>query len=287
MNKTKLAKPASIALGALALALGASAAFADDWTSQNFMKPYEETFQINLGGIVNQFDTSLRLNGQQNQGTDFNLENNGLKKNLSSFEAALQWRFYQRHRFDVDYYTVSRSGSHSYTGDIDIGDDNFPAGATVGMHNKFDLFSLDYRYSFVQDPDYELAGIFGFYGGKFTFDVNATGQVGTGAAAVNTTYNNSVSTTLPLPMLGLSWDWYLNPQMKLSVLGMGMKAKVCSVDGHAYLMNVSGDYMFTRNLGMGARWAYVDISADVDKSSFDGSFGWRANTFSLYGKLLF
>lgn len=285
MKKTKLAKPASIALGAAALILGAPPALAQDWTSQNFMKPYEETVQINLGGIVNQFDTNLRLDGQNTHGTDINLENNGLKKNLTSFEAALMWRFYQRHRLDLDYYTVSRSGSHTYSTDIDIGGNDYPLGATVGMHNKYDLFAIDYRYSFVQDPDYELAALVGFYGGKVTFDVNAVATAGNNGASA--TYNNSVSTTLPLPMLGASWDWYLNPQAKITVQGMGMKAKIGNVDGHAYVVGVTGDYMLTRNFGLGARYNYVDISAVVDKSSFDGSFGWKASTFSLYAKLLF
>jgi hypothetical protein len=285
MNKTKLAKPASVTLGAIALALGAFPALAQDWTSQNFMKPYEETVTINLGGIVNQFDTNLTLDGPNTRGTDINLENNGLKKNLSSFEAALIWRFYQRHRLDFDYYTVSRSGSHTYNTDINIGGNDYPLGATVGMRNKNDLFALDYRYSFVQDPGYELAAILGFYGGKVTFDVNAVGTIATTGASA--TYNKSVSTTLPLPMLGASWDWYLTPQTKITVLGMGMKAKISNVDGHAYVVGASGDYMLTRNLGLGARYTYVDISANVDKSDFDGSFGWRVNTFSLYAKLLF
>ena len=285
MNKTKLAKPASIAFGTVALALGGQA-FAQDWTSQDFIKPYDETVQINLGGIVNQFDTSLRLDGQNSQGTNLNLENNGLKKNLSSFEAALQWRIAQRHRLDFDYYTVKRSGSHTYSGEIDLGDNHYPYGASVGMSNKYDLFAIDYRYSFIQDPDYEIAGLFGFYGGKVTFDVNAVGTLGTNNSTVSGAYNKSVSTTIPLPMIGASWDWYPNRQTKLSALGMGMKAQIGSVDGHAYVLGAGGEYLLTRNLGVGARYTYVDISATV-KSDFNGDFSWRVNTFSLYAKLEF
>ncbi len=84
MNKIKPAKRAAFALGAV-LALGATASQAADWMSQDFMKPYEDTLTIGLGGIVNQFDTSLRLDGEGSRGSDINLENNGLKKNLSSF----------------------------------------------------------------------------------------------------------------------------------------------------------------------------------------------------------
>ena len=146
MKKTNMAKAVCLALGTGTFAL-AGPAFAQDWMSQDFIKPYDETVTIGLGGIVNQFDTSLRLDGSGNNtshGTDINLENNGLKKNLSSFEGALSWRFAQRHRLDLDYYTVSRSGSKSYTGDINIGGNDYPVGANVNIRNKYDLGSIDY-----------------------------------------------------------------------------------------------------------------------------------------------
>ncbi|HEY2629797.1 MAG TPA: hypothetical protein VGI57_11760 [Usitatibacter sp.] len=267
---------------AILLSAGAPAAFAADFMSQDFIKPYDETFSIGLGGIVNQFDTSLRLDGSSSKGTDINLENNGLKKNLSSFEGSFEWRFASRHRLELDYYTVSRSGSHTYTGDINIGGNDYPIGANVNIRNKYDLGSIDYRYSFVQEPDYEIAALVGFYGGKFTFDVAATGLNTSG-----TTYNKSISTTLPLPLIGLTGDWYLTPASRLGAKAMGMKAKIGDVDGHAYQYEVYGEYMLVRNLGIGARWVYTDIKADVNKTDFDGSFGWRVNAGSLYAKFVF
>jgi len=287
MKKTNMAKAVSLALGTGTFAL-AGPAFAQDWMSQDFIKPYDETVTIGLGGIVNQFDTSLRLDGSGNNtshGTDINLENNGLKKNLSSFEGALSWRFAQRHRLDLDYYTVSRSGSKSYTGDINIGGNDYPVGANVNIRNKYDLGSIDYRYSFSQSPDFEWAALIGFYGGKFTFDVNAIGAVG--SASNTAAYNKSVSTTLPLPLVGLTADWYLSPQTRLGAQAMGMQAKIGDVDGHAYQLQLSGDYMLVRNMGIGAKWVYTDIAASVDKSDFNGHMGWRANSFSLYAKLIF
>jgi hypothetical protein len=280
MNKTKILRAAPIAVGATIFALGAPVAFAQD-----FIKPYDESVTIGLGGIVNQFDTSLRLDGQNRNGTDINLENNGLKKNLSSFEAALAWRFFKRHRFDIDYFTVSRSGSKSYTGDITIGDTDFPVGASVSMKNKYDLFSLDYRYSLFQTPEWETAVGLGVYGGKFTFDVNAVGNVG--STGTQGTYNNSVSTTLPLPLLGVTVDWHPDSRWKISGRAYGMQAKVSDVDGRVYNFAVGAEYMLMRNFGVGARWTYTDINVDVTKSNFNGSLGWRANNASLYGTIVF
>ena len=274
-------------LGVVAGLMGAFCApsvLAADWLSQDFMNPYDEAFILDLGGIVNQFDTRLRLDGtSSSHGSDINLENNGLKKNLSSFEGGIMWRFYQRHRLHADYYSVKRSGSRVYETDINIGGNDYPVGATVGITNKYQLFTLDYRYSFIQQPEYELSAVVGAYGGKITFDVSAVGNAGNLTAA----YNKSSSTTLPLPTLGVSWDWYPSKQVKVSALVAGMKAKISDVDGRIGLFSLDSDYMLTRNLGIGLRYSYVDIVADVNKDSFDGHFNWKANSISAYAKLAF
>ena len=263
-------------------AAAATPAMAQDFFSQNFITPGEENFTLNLGGILNQFDTSVRLDGSTTRGTDINLENNGLSKNLTSFQADGTWRFAQRHRIDALYFTTKRSGDQTYNTTIDIGDQVFPVGATVHASSKNDMFNLDYRYSFVKNPDFELAGLFGFWGGKFTFDLNAVGNGTSGA-----TYNKSVSTTLPLPLLGVTADWYPDKQWKFDMLLSGIKAKIGDVDGHAYVLGASGEYMFARNFGAGVRYTYTDVKADVTKSNFNGTFSWRMNSASLYAKFMF
>jgi hypothetical protein len=47
------------------------------------------------------------------------------------------------------------------------------------------------------------------------------------------------------------------------------------------------DYMLTRNLGIGVRYMYSDLSVDVTKSSFNGSIDWKSSAVSLYAKLVY
>jgi hypothetical protein len=157
-------------------------------------------------------------------------------------------------------------------------------GATVSASAKDDFVNADYRYSFVKKPELEAAVLLGFWGGKFTYDLNATGSGPGGAQAA---YNKSVSTTLPLPMLGATLDWYPDRRWKATALVQGMKAKVGDVDGHAYVFGASSEYMLVRNFGLGLRYLYSDVKADVTKSDFNGHLGWRMNSISLYGKLVF
>jgi hypothetical protein len=266
---------------ATGLALSVLAAPALAQSSSPYLSPYDETISITLGGIVNRFDTSVRFDNSNNQhGTDIHLEDNALAKNLTSFEATATWRFFRAHRLDLDYYTANRSGSQTYSREVDIGDNTYPLGATVNARANSEVFSADYRWSFSQQPTVEWAALLGLYGGTFKYDIDATGTVG----GVTRSASKHVSTTVPLPMLGVSMDWYPDPQWHAGASIMGIKAKIGDVDGHAYRIGAYGEWMFLRNWGVGARYVYNDIEADVTKSDFNGNLGWRANSVSLYAK---
>ncbi|HEX4762973.1 MAG TPA: hypothetical protein VFU92_01500 [Usitatibacter sp.] len=276
--------PARLGSRALVAAVAAAALpAAAQMSSQNFAGPYDPTISVTLGGVVNRFDTSVRLDGQTQRGTDFALEDNGLDSSSSSFTAGLTWRIAQRHRVDFNYFESKRSGERTYSNEIDIGDSTFPLGATVGIQAKDQFFFADYRYSLIQDPTFELAALFGIYGGKFTFDINAVGNAGNSS----NTYNKSVSTGLPLPLIGLTADWYPDRQWHMAAQFEGLKAKVGDVDGHAYVAGAALEYMFTRGWGMGARYDYTEIKADVTKGDFNGNFAWKTSAVSLYAKLVF
>ena len=270
------------AAGALAAFLSQGAC-GQGFMSQELMAPMDDFFTFRLGGIVNRFDSSVRLDGQTTRGTDIDLEGNGLERNLSSLEASATWRLGRRHRIDLQYYEAKRDGNRDYATEIEIGDSTFPLGANVAVQARSRIADLAYRYSFSQSPHHETAVLLGIYGGKFTYDLNAVGTTGT----VTRTFNRTVSTTLPLPMLGITFDWYPDRRWKVGALLQGMKAQVGDIDGHAYMAAASLEYMFTRNLGMGARLSYTDIEADVSKGDFNGRIGWSANSVSLYGKLAF
>jgi opacity protein-like surface antigen len=271
------------ASAAVAMALASGKAVAQDFMSQAFIKPGQEKFTLNLGGIVNQFDTSLKLNGESSTGTNINLESGGLKHSLSSFDVSATWRFLDRHRIDVQYFSAKRSGGRSLDTQLTIRDQVFPVGATVETDAKDHFLIADYRYSFMKTDEIELAGLLGLYGGQFKFDVNATGNDVLDPRTVQTT----ASTTVPLPLIGATVDWYVNPQLKLSAHLAGIKADIGDVDGSVLVVGGAVEYMLVRNLGVGLRYMYSDVDVDVNKSRFNGSTTWRMNSVSLYAKLMF
>jgi len=272
MRKTRTSVSIALALAATSI-LSAQPALADD-----FIKGGSETFTLNLGGIVNQFDTSLRLDGAVSKGTQINLEGNGLSENLTSFMASGTWRIADRHRVDALYFGVDRSASRSSTHDITVKDQVIPAGSTVSAESQVDYLLFDYRYSFYKSDAWEFAGMLGFYGANFDFTVAGPGLVGGTVSA---------STTLPLPLIGLSADWYVMPRWKISSSLLGMQAEIGDVDGSITVFTLGTDYMFTRNLGLGVSYLYSNIDVDVTKSDFNGNISFGNNAVLLYAAMKF
>jgi hypothetical protein len=271
---------------AIQIALAASiVALVQPVLAQDFIKGGEETLTLNLGGIVNQFDTSVSINGGGVQGTPINLEGQGLQKSLSSLQASGTWRITERNRVDALYFGAKRSGSRQSTRDITVGGQVIPAGFNVSAETKDQFLVADYRYSFMKSSELELAGLVGLYGGWFDFNVSGAGTRPGAAAPV--TIGTSSSTTVPLPIVGASVDWYIQPRWKVSSMLAGMSAHVGSVDGNITVFQLGTDYMFTRNWGVGMSYMYAKLNADVTKSGFNGNLNWSNNSVMLYATAKF
>lgn len=268
------------ALAATALLLAQAA------LAQDFIKGGEEKYTLRLGGIVNQFDTNVTINGTAGTGTPVNLEGNGMKQNMSSLDIGGSWRFADRHRLDFTYFSANRSGSRKYDRNITVGDKVFQAGFDVNAEAKSDFLILDYRYSMYKSDALEFAGVLGFYGGKFNFDVNGTVAVSGGGGATGSASKSS-STTVPLPLIGASLDWYIQPRWKASTSLEGMKAKIGSVDGTATFFTLGTEYMLARNWGLGMSYMYTKVKVDATSSGFNGTVDWGSNAVVAYATMKF
>jgi len=250
-----------------------------DLMSQNFIDGGNETLTLDLGGILNQFDTSVRLDGQGTHGTNINLEKNGGQNTLSSFEASGTWRFLSRNRIDVQYFLTKRSGSRQLEKTVVIGDNVIPSGSNLSAQVKDQFLLADYRYSFVKTQAIEVAGLLGIYGGQYNFDLTAldSAQV----------ISKSVSTTVPLPLIGVTLDWYISPRWKISGNIEGLKASIGSAEGSVFIAGAATEFMLVRNFGIGLAYMYSDIDVDVSKSDFNGNLTWKVNSLRAYAQFKF
>lgn len=249
-----------------------------------FIEQGDETLMINLGGVVDRFDTTIRLDGTSGRGSEVNLEKNGAQRTVQSFTASGTWRFLSRNRIDIAYFgSNSRSNTRQTDRDFTIDGEVIAAGASLSTEAKSQIFSADYRFSFIKTDALEFAGLIGVYGGYFKFDVNAVGNV----SGTTKTFTTSASTPVPLPLIGLTVDWYVTPRWRISGNVEGLKAKIGDVDGSIFMAGVGTDYMLTRNLGLGLSFYYTNLNVDVSKSSFNGKIGWTTDSALAYARIVF
>jgi hypothetical protein len=258
----------------IVLALGGSN---EVWADQALIKQGEETFTVNLGGVINQTNTTLRLDSSSGSSREVDLEDAGMNEDSASFLGAATWRFAAKHRVGIQMFTLQRSGSKTTTEAIQLGDTVVPAGTELSAESKAQFFILNYQYSFIKNDSLELAGLVGLYAARFKFNFNAT------SPAIDV----EKSTDAPLPVLGARLDYYVNPRWTVSLSGEAMKMKVGDVDGRVYYALLSTDYALTRHFGVGIGYSLADIQLDVDKGDFHGRVNWRMNSLLGYAQVRF
>jgi hypothetical protein len=257
----------------MACVLVAGACANDAQAQQAMIAPGTETFKINLGGILTTNNTSFRLDGSNGRGTDIDLESiTGLEGDVSSIFASATWRFAPTHRVGILAFQVDRDKTQTIDRSITIGDTVIPINTSLSTEAKSQFFIVNYQWSFVKNADMEIAAVLGLYGANLKYKFTASNPV----------VDIDKSTAAPLPVIGLSADFYLNPRWTVSVLGEGLKVKVGDVDGSMYYLSASTDYMFTPNWGVGVGYQLADIKADLTKGDFRGHLGWRMDGYFAY-----
>ena len=260
---------------ALAAAALAAPALADDLP----IRGGTEKFKLNLGAILNQNDTSLRLEGPTGRGIEFGLEGgNGVKRDTWSTLASGTWRFSPNHRVGFQSFSTRRENTRTLEQDRVIDDQTIPAGSELKTSSKTSFLVANYQYSLLRDDRIELSAMAGIYGARFKFGFDSS----------NPPRSIQSNTTAPLPMFGIGLDTFITPRWTFSTFFEGLALKVGDVKGSVGYLGMSTDYMLTRHLGIGAGISSVHISADVNKDNgSQQSFDWRTSNFFAYGQVRF
>jgi hypothetical protein len=239
----------------------------------------KEKVKLNFGAILNQNDTSLRLEGPSGRGIEFGLEgSNGVKRDTLSTLASGSWRFSPNHRVGFQSFSTKRSTSRTTERELVLDDQTIPVGTQLDTSSKTSFLVLNYQYSLLRDDRVELSAMAGIYGARFKFGFDST----------NPPRSIDSNTTAPLPMIGISLDTFITPRWTVSTFFEGLALKVGDVRGGINYIGLSTDYMLTRHFGLGLGISAVHVSADVDKANgAQHSFDWRSNNVFAYGQFRF
>jgi len=267
-------KPRSLPVALIAAALAAPALAQDGPIPGG-----TEKFKLNLGTILNQNDTSLRLEGPSGRGIEFGLEgSNGVKRDVWSVLGSGTWRFAPNHRVGFQSFYTKRSASRTTERELVLEDQTIPAGTQLDTSSKTQFLVVNYQYSLLRDDRVEISAMAGLYGARFEFQFNST----------TPPRNISSDTTAPLPMIGIGLDTFITPRWTVSTFVEGLALKVGDVRGSVIYIGMSTDYMLTRHFGIGLGVSAVRVSADVDKDNgAQHSFDWRSNNLFAYGQFRF
>lgn len=254
------------------LVLAPASSRAEEW-----IKHGKETFTFGLGAFLPAFNTRLRVDNQTaGAGSSIDLEDDlGLNEDESVFWVGGTWRFADRHRFGVSYFSFNRNASATALRELEIGDEIYPLGATLETEFGLTIAPVYYAYSLIKNERHELAGSFGFH--WFALDFVVQGDASLNGEDANATA--SASTDVPLPLFGLRYDYYINQRWTTSAHGeifaLDITDEAFDFSGSLYNIRLSTDYWLTKNFGIGAAISWFDIDAKIDDSEWKGEVDYR------------
>ena len=154
-----------------------------------------DSFRFSLGGFRAESTTEARLSpAGGGAGADVNFEDMlGLNEKKLVGEASLYWRFTERWRLDLGYWSLNRNGTRTMSTDVEWGGNTYPIGTTVDSNFKISDLRAAVGYSFFRRPDKELGVGFGLHRTGLEASLNA--------ASIGATSATSQSVTAPLPFI--------------------------------------------------------------------------------------
>ena len=183
-----------------------------------------------------------------------------LAKNDWAPQGMGRWRFSERWRLELEYFSFNRENSRTTTEDIDWGNTTIPAGTNVTA--KFDVsdIRLSCGYSFFKTQDKELGVALGFHLMHFDAELS-TGGGSAGEAKV----------LAPLPVASFFGQFALTNEWSV-----GGRLDVLRIEYQPFygnIMSVGVDALWQpwRHWGFGLGWRTLQVSGGLSSSDWDGS----------------
>jgi hypothetical protein len=246
--------------------------------AEEWINPGDETFRIGLGFFLPAFNSSLRVNNSTiNVGDEIDLENDlGLDKRETVFWGSGMWRFAANHRISLSYYKFERGSVATALRDLTIGEETFPAGASLSTNFQFQSVPITYQYSFIKTAQHELAGTFGIHWNTIDLDVRGDAFVG-GGGSVDGQVNAKAEA--PLPLFGMSYFYHSNKQWTSGIHGevfaLDLDDDDVSFSGALFNVRASTEYWYYNYFGVGFAINWFSMDVDVEDSEWQGAIDYE------------
>jgi hypothetical protein len=230
-------------------------------------------FEISAGAAAYAaFNTTFQVSSPILVGAILDLEDFlGVDGNSFVGRFDTHYAFNDRHRVDLAYYDIRRSGKRTLTEDIPIGEEVIPAG---DVETRFDtkILKLAYRYNFVRDDRTAIGASFGFH----------TMQLSTGFQATGIDTSEEFDATAPLPLIGLHWTYGLSRKWRLTTSIEALRVQIQDFGGYISDMKVGIDHDTTNHFGWGVALNNFQLDASFSDSGLTASVDYGYAGILLY-----
>ncbi len=209
--------------------------------------------------------TEVRVDGRGGIiGTGLNFEDDlNLDTNKDTFNAALRWRFKERHFLELEYFRLDRSGFRRLDGEIRFGENVFPIGADIRSSFTTEVTRLGYAYRIVRNRDWGLAVGAGLHVTRLG---TALTEVAFDNIDVPIEETEIAKVTAPLPVIGLNGARRLGKKWALLARAQVFSVELGDIDGeitHGALY-FEHDTFERFGIGFGYDWFVVDVKTEDD-----------------------
>ena len=248
---------------------------------------FDETYRLVVGGLVTDFETSLRINSRDNSIDDkIVLEDDlGFDSTVRSAWIRGYWRMASRHRLSLLYTRFSRATEFTSQTDINVGENVIKAGAFFGTSSRTHVFDIEYSYSFFKRPNIELGLTAGLYWMNSVIELEAAGEVileGETEPEFRTDYEANQRLIAPLPLIGLTGAYEINENWRVRAQARVFDVTISDIDGYIFSANLGAEYYFTQHFGLGATLGAFNLSVQHNGVVFINTLSYEYSGIQLY-----
>jgi len=244
-------------------------------------------YRASLGYSFQVFDTDIIIRSQDESiNKEIDLENDlGFNTEVNNGWLRGIYRMANRHRISLTYTPTRRTASAVSQKDINIEDNIIKAGTSIGSSTKMDIFDIEYLYSFYKRPNTELSVSGGLYWVNYKFELKAVGEIVLGGSEeqpIRTNYETDLRLNAPLPLLGLSGTYEVNPRWYLHAAARYFYVSIDDIEGQLVSAGLGTDYYLTQHWGLGLSLSTFNLDVEKDGILFNSSLSWKFNGAQVY-----
>jgi len=217
-----------------------------------------DKIEIRLGGyfLANQ-DTNIKISNN-GVGANFNLQDLfNMDSSTQVFKIDGKYRFNDTHGIEFSWYSINNSSSTNK--DFTWGDKDISS-ANLKTFYDTDIYKVNYLYSFYHNEKVELGLSAGLHITSinigFSGEYKNNGDVKIG--------NESISTTAPLPVIGLRLGYNITPKLNVKFSSDYFFLKFNSFSGTLVDTSLTIDYRIMKHFGLGLGLNSTNNNLNID-----------------------